>query len=310
LETTWRTWKLLFPDSQVMSDDTDFNNNYLIYPYGDYKSSDSLLFPVNNEDARLHKKERVYGVIVSDEAKVYPINQFAGEIQVINDTFKDEAFLVVGSRVHNFAMSFKRKLEDGTLLTFSEVENKFPVSLQDDLGNSWDLFGNAVSGPLQGQKLRPAKSFTGYWFAWAAFYPQAEIYGSASGTPAQMRGQAQRLGQKIGLVDGNKTKFNFNRIQIGRKLIQQLPQIRQAISLSSLSYPNADSGLVIRKVSRSSLFSDLGLKHGDIVKSINGVVLDMDSSFKDIFQRFANESRFSVQLERDSEQMTLEYLLN
>ena len=64
LETTWLTWRQLYPQSMVMSNDTGYNYNYTVYPYGNYKTSDALIFPVNNSDERLHKKERVHGVII------------------------------------------------------------------------------------------------------------------------------------------------------------------------------------------------------------------------------------------------------
>lgn len=46
----------------------------------------------------------------------------------------------------------------------------------DNEGTKWDIFGNGISGPSQGTKLTPTQSFISYWFAWAAFYPNAEIH--------------------------------------------------------------------------------------------------------------------------------------
>jgi hypothetical protein len=176
IETTWGTWKELYPNSLILSDDTGFNKNYSIYPYGNYKWNSSLLFPVSNEDDRLHKKERVHGVIVDEETKVYPLEEFTDSVQAINETFNGVEFVVVGSALKDFAVAFSRELQDGTLLNFSAVDGELPVILIDNEGTKWDIFGNAVSGPRVGEKLIPARSFTAYWFAWAAFYPGAEIY--------------------------------------------------------------------------------------------------------------------------------------
>jgi hypothetical protein len=49
------------------------------------------------------------------------------------------------------------------------------VILEDNEGNKWNIFEEAVAGPRVGQKLTATTSFMGYWFAWGAFYPGIEI---------------------------------------------------------------------------------------------------------------------------------------
>lgn len=177
IETTWATWQQLFPNSQVLSTDTGFNNaSYQVYPYGDYKTSSGLLFSVNNVDNRLHAKERVHGVIISsDITRAYVIQGFSNEIQVTNDTISGSEIVVVGSSQMDIAVSFERKLADGTLLNFLPLQNELPVVMVDGEGTRWDIFGRAVSGPRAGSQLTPTLSYNAYWFAWAAFYPGAEI---------------------------------------------------------------------------------------------------------------------------------------
>lgn len=175
IETTWSTWQLLYPNSQVMSDQTGFTGLYDVYPYGDYKTSNGLLFPVANEDDRLHKKQRVHGVMVGDQTKVYVINRFLNGTTVSHDTFNGVELVVVGDTTLNFTVSFERTLSDGTVLNFTALPNSLPVVMQDDEGNRWDIFGRAVSGPRGGTQLTPTLSYNAYWFAWAAFFPGAEI---------------------------------------------------------------------------------------------------------------------------------------
>ncbi len=180
VETTWETWKKLYPQSMILSTETGFSRNYSIYPYGNYKTSNSLLFPVSREDNRLHKKERVHGVIVGEKTKVFPIFTFLGTSKVINETFNDLPIVVAGSAEKNFAVSFERKLTDGTVLIFEPVDGELPVILMDNEGTKWDIFGNGVSGPRAGTKLVPTSSYLAYWFAWAAFYPAPEIHSDVS----------------------------------------------------------------------------------------------------------------------------------
>ena len=39
IETDWKTWKVLYPDTKVLSLDTGFARDYNLYPYGDYKTN-------------------------------------------------------------------------------------------------------------------------------------------------------------------------------------------------------------------------------------------------------------------------------
>ena len=48
VETKWDTWRKLYPASQVVTYNTGFNRNYGNYPYGDYKRSETLIFPVRS----------------------------------------------------------------------------------------------------------------------------------------------------------------------------------------------------------------------------------------------------------------------
>lgn len=64
--TRWGTWRAAHPDTRVLSTDTGFDRPYANKtPYGDYDSSDRLLFPVAL-DHRLHPKTVVYGVEAVD----------------------------------------------------------------------------------------------------------------------------------------------------------------------------------------------------------------------------------------------------
>ncbi|MGM0377608.1 MAG: DUF3179 domain-containing (seleno)protein [Bacteroidota bacterium] len=49
-------------------------------------------------------------------------------------------------------------------------------SLTDQEGNTWDVTGKAIDGPRKGEKLEPVKQIMGYWFGFAAFYPEIELY--------------------------------------------------------------------------------------------------------------------------------------
>lgn len=176
LEIRWFAWKEIFPQSKVLSTNTGVDRPYGLYPYGDYKTNeDNLLFPLDIDDRRLNRKERVHGIIIDDVAKVYRFGSFTSANTLINDIINDQEVIIVGNATKNFIVSFYPQLEDGTNLDLSVVDEE-NVILEDNLGNKWDVFGFAVSGPAKGENLKRTESFMGYWFAWGAFYPNSEIY--------------------------------------------------------------------------------------------------------------------------------------
>jgi hypothetical protein len=183
IETTWKTWKQMYPDSQVLTTDTGFVRLYDKFIYGrNYSTSHSqFLFPVENVDERLPNKESVHAVLVNPEqgeeamVRVYPIQNFAENIEVINDMFGDQKIVVAGSSGYTFSTAFRSTLDDGTELTFKAVQDSLPVVMLDQEGNKWTLFGRAVEGPRSGSELPVLRSYTGYWFSFADMFSNVEI---------------------------------------------------------------------------------------------------------------------------------------
>lgn len=82
---TWREWKDAYPDSEVLSQDTGFSRAYGKDPYGSYYEESYLLFPVENEDFRLHLKTFVFGVEINGVYKAYLEDDLI-ELKTIEDT--------------------------------------------------------------------------------------------------------------------------------------------------------------------------------------------------------------------------------
>ncbi len=168
----------MYPETMVISSETGHNRSYGRYPYGDYRTNhDFLIFPVANSDDRLPKKERVHGVVIPGSTRVYPISLFGEEVTVISDNLNGRNVVVVGNGTDNFVVSFLNDSGDGTPISFTPVQNNYPIVMSDESGTMWNVFGKAVSGPGVGTQLTHARSFMGYWFSFAAFYPEVTIYG-------------------------------------------------------------------------------------------------------------------------------------
>ncbi len=183
IETTWATWKKMFPGSLVLSDETGHDRPYDIFPYGDYKTDPFLLFPISLDDERLPRKARVHGVIldpVAMQAKAYPFQLFEGQIRAINDEAGTVPVVVAGSGPDNIVVSYRSRLSDGTPLQYSvktDSPSIYPFDLVDNEGTIWNLLGEAIEGPRKGDQLQPTTSYNAYWFAWGSIFPNLPIYG-------------------------------------------------------------------------------------------------------------------------------------
>jgi len=64
----------------------------------------------------------------------------------------------------------------GQALTFSRVDDS---TFEDaETGRTWSILGKATNGALAGASLEPIIHRNEFWFAWAAFFPEAEVYTS------------------------------------------------------------------------------------------------------------------------------------
>ncbi|WP_299014435.1 DUF3179 domain-containing protein [uncultured Polaribacter sp.] len=170
-ETTWKTWKTIYPNTKVVSRSTGFARTYGVSPYGDYNTNNNLfLFPVD-KDNRLPLKERIHTIIKGTKAKAYTFSTFATG-NVIRDSFEGDEYLVAGN--NEFIVSFL--LDDTTnSLTFEYTYNNTESLLMDNEGNTWTIFGEAIAGPRTGQRLTSSESFMAFWFSIPPFY-DTEIY--------------------------------------------------------------------------------------------------------------------------------------
>ncbi|MFI5171143.1 MAG: DUF3179 domain-containing protein [Chitinophagales bacterium] len=167
IETSWLTWKKLYPESKVLSTETGMQRDYLNYPYSTYRENREIYFSVDNESDTLHPKERLFGIIENDKAKCYRFSNFKGGIRVLNDTAFNKNIIIVGSERDNIITAFENPSEN----KFSSVTNKIPGIFKDDKNNIYDVFGYCIEGDKKGQRLIPVNGFIAYWFAWYGFYP-------------------------------------------------------------------------------------------------------------------------------------------
>lgn len=173
VETNWKTWKMLYPNTQVLTRQTGFSRSYGTSPYGDYSTNNNrFIFRPEITNSALPNKDRVYAIIDGGKSKVYQFSNFNNG-NIIRDSFNGTNYLIVGNR--DIIYGFKLSSEHANL-TFEYDFSGSEAFFKDNEGNKWNIFGKAIEGQRTGETLLGAKSVMSYWFAIAAFYPNPEIY--------------------------------------------------------------------------------------------------------------------------------------
>jgi len=171
IEMSWGAWKTMFPDSKVLSFETGFVRNYN-QPALSYSQPEDVtpLFPVHNVDDRLPNYERVLLVVINAKAKAYRLRSFEKGNRIILDSHTGRTITLIGNQDMNYIIPYINTLDGARNFTFEDG------NLTDTDGNTYNLFGEVISGPNEGEKLEIPYSMMGYWFAVSAFYPDVEIF--------------------------------------------------------------------------------------------------------------------------------------
>lgn len=185
---SWNEFTETFPEGLVLSRETSFDRNYGQNPYVGYDEADEPPFLFSGEiDGTYAPKERIVAIEVKGQAKAYLTDSVARNV-VLNDTELDEpvvlffqegtasgldsADLAAGKEVGSTNVFFSEV--DGEVLDFYHDGERIKDEQTDSV---WNFFGEAISGPLEGEKLTavPFKLDT-FWFAWAAYEPDTLIH--------------------------------------------------------------------------------------------------------------------------------------
>ncbi|MBI2595950.1 DUF3179 domain-containing protein, partial [Candidatus Daviesbacteria bacterium] len=137
--TTWGEWKKEHPSTEVLSRDTGFSRNYDQYPYGTYEQEDQLLFGVKGLNERSSSSNKSLQI----KTVVYGI-EIDGNSKAYPESVFDEK-KVIEDTVGNVAIRLERT-QSGQIkvINLQTQEEIIPIRL--------------------------------FWFAWAAFHPNTELY--------------------------------------------------------------------------------------------------------------------------------------
>ena len=169
--TEWATWRKLHPDTLVLDQRGFARDQYSSY----YRGASAGVLGETNRDDRLDPKEFVLGLQLDSLARAYPFRYLSSR-PLVHERLGETELLVVFDADSATGVIFDRTL-DGRALSF-DVEPGDSLLMRDrETGTVWSgLTGEALSGPLAGEQLERLPSFPSFWFAWADFFPDAELF--------------------------------------------------------------------------------------------------------------------------------------
>ncbi|MCL7453923.1 MAG: DUF3179 domain-containing protein, partial [Anaerolineae bacterium] len=176
-----------YPRGNVLSRDTGYSRDYGRNPYAGYDRADQTPFLFDGElDGRLLPMERVVTISFGGVDVAYPLSLLS-DVHVVEDaqagvdlvvwhvpgtsSALDTATIAQGEDVGATGV-FDPTL-DGRKLSFRFEDGAF---VDKETGSTWNVLGQAVDGPLAGERLIPIVHGNHFWFAWAAFKPDTIIY--------------------------------------------------------------------------------------------------------------------------------------
>jgi hypothetical protein len=184
---SWERARSLHPRALVLSRETGYRRDYGASPYAGYDSQKGPIGPFFNApvDRRFQAMERVVALELGD-GWAAPFSELS-EVGVVNAGFSGAEFVVFWEPGASSALDesriaesrdigqtavYDRRLGD-RILTFE----RHGFSFRDrETGTSWDLAGRAIEGPLDGERLDPIPYGNHFWFAWAVFKPDTEVW--------------------------------------------------------------------------------------------------------------------------------------
>ncbi len=183
---SWKEFRDRYPTAQVLSKNTGYSRPYGENPYVGYDdaSQPPWLYKGPVGDA-LRPMERIIGVEFGSETRAYKLSDVKKK-KALHDEVAGSGFVIFWTKHAASALDQKQIGDskrigsvgvyetnvDGRELTFKEKGGLF---VDAETGSKWNIFGEAVDGPLKGLTLTPVVHHNTFWFVWGAFQDPATL---------------------------------------------------------------------------------------------------------------------------------------
>jgi uncharacterized protein DUF3179 len=181
LITIWKEWRDRHPNTLVMVPVPGLEELYdqmwqtiqARRPGRPGPPPDRTLRP---EDPRLPAYEPVVALDAGGARRAYPFELLTKE-RVVNDQLGSEAVLVVYMPENDTVTAFSRHVGARTLRFDRHAQSRDLVDVE--TGSRWSPYGECREGALRGTRLKALVGMRQFWWAWAAFHPDTDVYAGA-----------------------------------------------------------------------------------------------------------------------------------
>jgi hypothetical protein len=186
---TWQSWRAAHPDTTVLDVKTGFERRYEpAAAYGDYCSSDRMMFAIPPVNEALPPKVHVFGIQTANAEKAYSVLAVA-EQRVVNDAVGSEPVVLIAPEGTIVVRGTARRRGEtqkvaydagGPVRAYERGNTTFKPgpdaqTVLDAEGNSWKVTEEALTGP-GGKSFKRLDGFQSYWFAWSQFHPKGTVF--------------------------------------------------------------------------------------------------------------------------------------
>ncbi len=180
-------WAALFPASRIWYRDPEWRDQFYLKLLARADvidpTSPTIVYPLQHPvDERLPMKSLVLGVEAAGEAVAYPAALFP-ETRLVEDRVGGLPIAIFADENGDFVAVYERRLGDRVLaFAFDDTRNLWRDC---ETGSLFSVTGEAVAGPLAGQRLKPVAHYNKmFWYVWADFHPGCRVHGSKTGARA------------------------------------------------------------------------------------------------------------------------------
>ncbi|HWB12967.1 MAG TPA: DUF3179 domain-containing (seleno)protein [Pirellulales bacterium] len=183
IETDWGRWTKAYPGSVAYH----MFDKYRPHDMPSSENADSVRTRLQSDPRGVDGQTRVVGLALGDRAKAWPLAALEAAGGAVEDELGGQKVLVLWYPATQTAAVYSPEVEDAVEEETKESSPRTVTLVVDDAderapfrdrhtGSRFGIEGRAVSGPLKGKTLRWLPAVQCRWFAWAAEYPESELY--------------------------------------------------------------------------------------------------------------------------------------
>jgi hypothetical protein len=126
-------------------------------------------------DARLPPRAVVFGIELGGSAKAYPQDRVIAQAP-LHDRLGGVPLVFLLGPDGKSVRVFEARLDTAALELVRPIDQAVGQVMDLGTGSRWSFSGEALAGPLKGQRLKPVYVLKDYWFDWMTYHPETAVY--------------------------------------------------------------------------------------------------------------------------------------